>query len=554
MAGSGTAPQEELPPEFLFSNLILYNPFTCSWEHTSFTVGKGIVLEMGVTGGGRECDLGGALVIPGLIDAHVHIESSLLAPTEFGRLVLSHGITTVVADPHEIANVLGVAGIAYMLEEEKRTPLDIFFMLPSCVPASPDDAGGAVITAEDLSLFLNEGKVLGLGEVMDVESVLSGDQEVQKKLRLTSLIDGHAPLLRGRDLDRYLRAGIESDHECTQREEAWEKVRKGMFIMIREGSTERNLRDLLPLVTPCSLSRWSFATDDRHADMLAREGSIDDCIRKALQEGMDLELALRMATLSPCDRFQLRDRGALAPGKVADFCILRKDEPFLVSRVFKGGREVSHLPFRKPTPVPHLFQGTIPEERELRITGAGKARIIRLVEGQILTRGEILPVDGKGIPDRERDILKVVVCSRYRPGHFAVGLVQGFGLREGALATSVAHDSHNLVAVGTDDSSLRKALKAVLSRNGGMAAVRDDKVFLLPLECAGLMSGERYERVVEKLRLLEVQTHRMGCLTQPFMYLSFLTLTVVPELRLTEAGLFDVAARTRVSLFLIHQE
>jgi adenine deaminase len=555
MAGSARVRRNPKPhPELLFSNCELFDPCTCSWNHTSFTVSEGRIRHLGITRGSREQDLGGARVIPGLIDAHVHVESSLLCPAEFGRLVLSHGITTVIADPHEIANVLGIPGILYMMEEEKNTPLDIFFMLPSCVPASADDWGGAVLRAEDLAPLLGHEKVLGLGEVMDVGAVLAEDPEMRKKLHLTRLIDGHAPGLRGGDLDRYLEAGIESDHECTELEEGREKLKKGMYLMIRQGSTEKNLRDLIPLAAPCALPRLSFATDDRHADTLLREGSIDDCIRRALAEGTELEMALRMATLSPCDRFMLRDRGMITPGKIADFCVLARQDEFQIAKTFKRGREVTHLSYRKPAVIRHIFQTSPPEEGALRITGSGNARVIGLQEGQILTRMEVREVRGDSVPDTEQDILPLLVCSRYRPGRFGLGLVHGFGLQEGALASSVAHDAHNVVAVGADERSLREAVRAVISRDGAMVVARGDDMRALPLDCAGLMSSAPCGQVVEELDLLEDRIQRMGGIAQAFMYLSFLTLSVVPELRLTENGLYDVATRSRVPLFVAERQ
>jgi adenine deaminase len=548
----GTARSRQTPgavPDLLFFNLELYNPCTVSWERTAFSVNKGRINHLGGRPGSRGVDLRGSRVIPGLIDAHVHVESSLLCPVEFGRLVLSHGVTTVVADPHEIANVLGVEGIRYMMAEEKKTPLDIFFMLPSCVPASADDLGGARISAEDLAPLLRRNKALGLGEVMDVGAVLSGDAEMRKKLRLTRLIDGHAPGLRGRDLDRYLGAGIQSDHECTELGEAREKLEKGMFIMIREGSTEKNLHELIPLASPFTLPRLSFATDDRHADTLAREGSVDDCIRQAVSEGVEIETALRMATLSPCERFGLLDRGMITPGKIADFCVLEKDDRFRIARTFKRGREVTRLSYQEPVVVRHPFQSRIPDEAALRFKGKGTARVIRLQRGQILTRADRVSVEGDRLPDPEQDLLTLLVCSRYRPGRYGVGLVRGFGLQEGALASSVAHDAHNVVAVGADHPSLLKAAEAVISRNGGMAVVSREDIDILPLECAGLMSSAPFEHVVENLGRLEDRVRQMGGIEQAFMYLSFLTLTVIPELRLTEQGLFDVTSRRKVPLF-----
>jgi adenine deaminase len=542
--------QPNTEPDLFFFHADLYNPCTCSWDLTSFGVSGGRIRDLGTGQNSNGIDLEGARVIPGLIDAHVHVESSLLCPTEFGRLVLSHGTTTVIADPHEIANVLGIRGIQYMLVQEKDTPLDIFFMLPSSVPASPEDLGGARITAEDLAPLLQQDKVLGLGEVMDVGAVLSGDSEMMKKLQLSHLIDGHAPGLRGVDLDRYLVAGIQSDHECTDLAEAQEKLQKGMYILIREGSAAQNLDTLIPLATPCTLPRLCFATDDRDADTLVQKGSIDDCIRKALSDGAEIEEVLRMATLSPCERFGLWDRGMIAPGKLADFCILDRKHPFRIRRTFKRGREVSHLTYREPAVVRHTFHSQVPDEKAYQITGKGIARVIGLQKGQISTRMDQVAVDGNSLPDAEHDILTLLVCSRYRPGRYGVGLVHGFGLQEGALATSVAHDAHNVVAVGADHHSLRRAVEDVVSHNGGMAVVSAENGWFLPLDCAGLMSSHPFEQVAEKFHAMEDQILHMGGIKQAFMYLSFLTLTVVPELRLTEQGLYDVASRSRVPLFI----
>lgn len=536
-------------PDTLFHNLELFNPFTCSWEDTSFTVKDGYVVGMDGAHTSSRVDLGGARVVPGLIDAHVHIESSLLTPSEFGRLVLKHGTTTVIADPHEIANILGREGIRYLHAQAQETPLDVLFLLPSCVPASEFDCGGAVLSANDLFSLQSEIPFLGLGEVMDVVGVLAGKDEVIQKLGLSSIIDGHAPLLRGLALDRYIAAGVQSDHECTGAEEAQEKLRKGMFIMVREGSTERNLAALIGCVTPCSISRWSFATDDRHATMLAEHGHIDDCIRKAVEFGLEEELALRMATLSPCDRFHLTDRGAIAPGRCADFCVLSSTHQFHVDRVFKKGKDVTNLPYTQPAILPHRLRSSIPHARDIEIHGTGGGRVIGLCEHQIITRSMHCEIEGARVPDIRDDILKVVVCSRYTPGRIGVGLVHGFGITHGAIATSVAHDSHNLVAVGTGDDDLRRALGCVIQMGGGMVALRGGESTTLPLECAGLMSAARYEDVVDRLIHLERYTLDMGAIKHPFMYLSFLTLTVIPHLRITDQGLFDVDAGKLVPLF-----
>ncbi|MDD4252901.1 MAG: adenine deaminase [Methanoculleus horonobensis] len=514
-----------------------------------FAVKDGRVVGFGEYRGTREYDLSGTCVVPGLIDAHVHIESSLLAPAEYARLVLAHGTTTVIADPHEIANVCGAPGIDYMLAEGARTPLDILVMLPSCVPATPFDAGGAVLTAADLARFRGREGVVGLAEVMNVPGVLFGDEDLRTKMDLFEVVDGHAPFLSGMDLNAYIYAGVQSDHECTTLSEAREKLLRGMYIMIREGSTERNLRDLLPLVDACTAPRCCFATDDRHADMLAGEGHIDDCVRIAVAGGLEVEQALRMATLSAAGRFGLHDRGALAPGRLADFCVVDDPDRFAVIRTFKRGVEVIDAGYLPPACLAAPMHARVPEPPDIRITGRGEARVIGIVPGQITTRDMRCPVDAAGIPDLGRDILKAVVTDRYRGSGSGVGLVHGFGLKEGAIAGSVSHDSHNIVAVGAGDADIVRAVAEVVRLGGGLAVVSGDDITALPLECAGLMSALPYGEVVQRLAALEEHARRLGAIENPFMYLSFLALTVVPEVRVTERGVFDVGAFTDVPLF-----
>ncbi len=537
------------PADSVYTNCEIFNPFACEWEHVSLAVKDGLVVGIGDYTGRREIDCGGGRIVPGLIDAHVHIESSLLTPAEYARLVLRHGTTTVVADPHEIANVCGAAGIDYILAESRATPLDILLMLPSCVPATPMDMGGAVLTADDLRPFVGRDGVVGLAEMMNVPGVLAGDEDVARKLDLFRVVDGHAPLLSGKDLNAYVYAGIDSDHECTQFSEAREKLLRGMYIMMREGSTERNLRELVPLVDACTAPRCCFATDDRHADMLLSAGHIDDCIRKAVSFGCEPELALRMATLSAAERFGLHDRGALAPGRIADFCILDDSETFRVARTFKRGIEVVDPGYRPPAAVRRPPVVRIPGPDDLAIAGEGIARVVGLVPGQIVTEDLRFAVAGASLPDTGRDILKVVVTDRYRGGGSGVGLVHGFGLRTGALASSVSHDSHNIVAVGADDDATIRAIGEVVRLGGGMAVVSDEAVTSLPLDCAGLMSTLPYEEVARRLADLEERARSLGAVANPFMYLSFLALTVIPHLRVTERGVFDVDAFADVPLF-----
>ncbi len=538
------------PAEQVFRNAELFNPFTCGWERTDIAVSRGLVVGLGRYNGRREEDLGGARVVPGLIDAHTHIESSLLVPSEYARAVSVHGTTTVIADPHEIANVLGAEGISYMLSAREGLPVDIFFMLPSCVPATPLDPSGAVLKAEDLASFIGREGVLGLGEVMNVPGTLGGDPDLNRKISLFPIVDGHCPGLTGNDLNAYLAAGPQSDHESTAAAEAAEKLSRGMYLYLREGSTERNINALAPVVTPCTAPRCSFATDDRHADMLQTEGHIDDCIRKAVESGLEPELAIRIATLSASDRFGLFDRGAVAPGRIADFCVLRKGKGFVVERVVKRGVPIAEIvPGHRPPCPSARFAQKQPALRALSVEGEGEALVIGLVRDEIVTESLRFSFSAKDIPDLDRDILKLAVFSRYREGEHACGYVHGFGLQNGAIAGSVSHDSHNIIAVGTGDRDILRAVTLVIEQNGAMVAVHNQNEIVLGLECAGLMSTRPYENVLADLGRIGEILEEIGGIQNPFMYLSFLALPVIPALRLTSRGLFDVSSFSYVPVF-----
>jgi adenine deaminase len=538
------------PADIICKNAKIFNPFTCSWEEGTLAISNGTVLGIGDYAGKTVYDFSGQYLIPGLIDAHVHIESSLLTPREYARLVALHGTTTVVADPHEIANVAGTAGLEFMLAEREGAAADIQILLPSCVPATPTETGGATLDATDLHPFIGRDGVLGLGEMMNVPGVLAGDPGIGEKLALSPFRDGHAPLLSGKDLNAYILAGLQSDHECTTFSEAQEKLKRGMYIFIREGSTERNIADLIPLVTPATVSRCCFATDDCHADLLMESGHIDRCIRKAIGCGLSPELATSMATLSPAERFGLSDRGALVPGRRADFCVIDDPGRFQVKKVFFRGVEVMvSKPAGSGVP-PESFHCTTPSAQSIRITGSGTARVIGLVRHQIMTEQLECAVDAQAVPDRGRDILKVVVVNRYRPGSCGVGLVHGFGFLAGAIATSVSHDAHNIVAAGTGDSEILWAIDEVIKARGAMVAVKGNTRTILPLDCGGLMSTLPYPQVAARLADLHRTTALMGGIADPFMYLSFLALTVVPCLRITDRGLFDVTKFRDVPLFI----
>lgn len=536
-----------IPADLVLRNAKIFNPFTCSWDAGDLAIKDGIVLGTGDYSGSVEEDLEGKYIVPSLIDAHVHIESSLLTPKEYARLVARHGTSTVIADPHEIANVAGREGLEYMLAERKGAAIDIQYMLPSCVPATPLDVGGAELGCRDLSRFTGREGILGLGEMMNFPGVLAGDLEVLAKIDLCPIRDGHAPFLTGKDLNAYILAGLQSDHECTTRAEAEEKLKKGMYLYIREGSTERNIEKLAPLVTPLTVSRCCFATDDCHADLLMNDGHIDRCIRRAVASGIPVELALRMATLSAAERFGLYDRGALAPGRKADFCVVSDPEKFVVERAFIGGREFSGFTPAPAKTLPVSFQCTVPSAADIRIDGKGTARVIGLVPHQIVT--ESLRRKWNGASRSDDDILKVVVCNRYGRGTRGVGLVHGFNFRDGAIASSIAHDAHNIVAVGTSDEAIIRVIAEVVKMQGGMSAVSGKETVSLPLDCGGLMSTLPYEEVAERLLSIHSITKKIGGIEDPFMYLSFLSLTVIPALRITDRGVFDCGEFKDVPLF-----
>ncbi|UCG44513.1 MAG: adenine deaminase [candidate division WOR-3 bacterium] len=516
----------------------------------------------------RTLDVAGQFVAPGFIDGHVHIESSLLPVREFVRLVLVRGTTAVVADPHEIANVLGARGVRYMLKASAGMPVDVFLMAPSCVPATDTESSGAKVTEADIIRLLGHERVLGLGEVMNYPGLAFGDGRVLGKVLAAQeagrIVDGHAPGLGGPMLQAYAAAGVGSDHECVGRSEALDKLRAGMRLMVREGSAARNLTSLLPLVNDFNRRRCCFVTDDRHPEDLLRAGHLDDILRHAVRQGMDPVAAIQMVTLNPAEYFGLRGRGAVAPGWRADLVVLSDLQRFRARWVFKSGEPVvksGEVVARLPKLKDKAVTGTVKPGRLTLGCFAIKAeadlcRVIRVVPDQIVTEQKVVPPTvekGHVVADPGRDLLKLAVVERHRAtGRIGLGLVSGFGLKQGALATTVAHDSHNMIVVGADDKDMLKAAQELKKAGGGYVAVaRGQVAAMLRLPIAGLMSEQSAEKVVPELRKL---IHKAGVwgsrLHNPFIALSFLALPVIPELKLTDRGLFDVSQFKHVELFV----
>ncbi len=549
------AARGEVPAHLVLAGGRMADVFTGEWRQTDVALFDGVIVGLGEYAGPR-LDVAGCYVLPGFIDGHLHLESSLLTPRELARALLPLGTTAVVVDPHEIANVWGAQGLEYLLAATEGLPLDFFFTLPPCVPASPLETSGARLEAADLAPYRQHPRVLGLAEVMNFPGVVGGDAGLLEKIALfpQGPVDGHAPLLSGQALNAYRLAGIGSDHECTRLEEAWEKLTLGFYLMLREGSLAKNLADLAPAVTPASLRRTMLVTDDCHPGDLLTRGHLNSLMQQAVGLGLDPLAAVTMATLNPAEYFRLRDRGAVAPGCRADLVVVADLRDFRIDKVLKDGRllvdggrlleepagpevavPVSGLRFHPPG----LEAFSPPAQGEV-------VKVIGLLPGQLLTEKRLLATparEGRLVTDLDRDLLKLAVLERHRAtGNLGLGLVQGFGLKRGALASSVAHDSHNIVLVGADEADMLAAVEHLARLGGGLAAVADGRVLAdLPLPIAGLLSPAPLEEVARAYARLQTAYRALGgALPDPFMALSFLALPVIPVLKLTDLGLVDV--------------
>jgi adenine deaminase len=548
----------QAPADLLLKHARIINVFTGEVEKGNVALSGGRIAGVGEYYKAKEViDLDGQYLSPAFINGHTHIESSLLDIDRYASVVIPHGTLGVISDLHEIANVLGISGIRYILDRARRLSFDFFLMAPSCVPSSHLESSGARLEAGDIKKLLRLKKCLGLGEVMNYPGIIEGNQDILAKITIASkkLIDGHAPSLRGEKLNAYLSAGIYSDHESTGLAEAKEKLSRGMFIMIREGSSEKNLETILPLVNDYNERRFFFVVDDRNPMDLVEDGDIDAVVRHSIAIGLSSIKAIQMATINPAEYFGLRKMGAIAPGYQANLIVISDLINVTIDKVFykarltaEHGMMITNFGQAKNDIPPSMNIRPFPIEA-LRLKAKGESMpVIEIIPGQIVTRKVIEKVktdDGMVISDTENDLLKLVVVERHHStGNIGLGMVRGFNLKKGALVSSIAHDAHNIIAVGTNDADIYQGIKEVERIGGGLAVVADGKIEAsLALSVAGLLSREPAKEVAKKYTRLERVASIFGStLTSPFSTLSFLALPVIPEIRLTDLGLVDVNA------------
>jgi adenine deaminase len=555
----------EQPAELLFKNARLVNVLSGEIHPANVAVDDGRVIGIGDYRARRVIDLRGSYLAPSLIDGHFHVESSMLTVPEFARAVVPHGTGAAVIDPHEYANVLGLDGIRYVLESSKKLPLDFFIMLPSCVPATPLETAGARITADDLRLMIGDDRIAGVGEMMNFPGVFLGAKSELAKIDAGKgkCVDGHAPGLRGKNLNAYVLAGVRSDHESVEVEEAKEKLRLGMHILLREGSTERNLAHLLPLINSHNAQNCSFATDDKLAGDLVHEGHIDHSVRKAIRLGLSPISALQIATINTARHYNLLNLGAIAPRFWADFIVFDDLKKFSIRQVYKkgvlvaeDGRFLGRTPAKTGSPRGTMNLRYQPGNFSVLAGGGKKIKVIEIVPQQIVTKTVIVTPkveDGELVADTGRDILKLVVVERHRAtGNVGVGFVRGFKLKRGAIGSTVAHDAHNVVVAGTNDVDILCAIQQLERMQGGQVAVANGKIKAeLPLPIAGLVSDRPLKEVMKRIDDLNAAARSLGCdLDAPFMTLSFLSLSPIPSLKLTDQGLIDAVKMQRTELWV----
>ena len=538
-------------PTLVLKNANVVNVFTNEIIHADVAIYQKTIIGIGRYSAPREIDLNGKYLCPGFVDAHVHIESSMVTPGVFAQAVLPHGTTAVVADPHEIANVCGQKGIRFMLSDSKNSMLNVFFMLPSCVPATRFEHNGYTLDTKDYIPFLRSNRVLGLGEVMDYPAVIQGDESMLKKLLMfqNRPIDGHAPLLTGRDLAAYCAGGPFSDHECTSFEEILEKMRAGLRILLRVGSAANDMQDILKQIAQSRLltENMMFCTDDKHIEDIQRSGHINAIAKMAVAAGIDPVAAVKMATINPCRAYGIPRRGAIAPGYIADLAVFYDLKEFRAAAVYAAGRDINEAKAPAPVIIPKGIKDSVHtaplSDRPFALKIKDKMPVIEMPPGQLLTKltFETVPSeDGYFKPGA--GYVKLAVIERHHAlGSIGIGILKNFGLKNGAIASTVAHDSHNLIAAGIDDHDMLLAVRALQECGGGYAAVSRGKVIaLLELPVAGLMSNASIWQTLRKQKELLRAAYSLGLTSDPFIPLSFLALPVIPEVRVTDMGVFDV--------------
>ncbi len=551
--------------ELLFKNARVVNVFSGEIHKTNVAVEDGRVIGFGDYKAKKVIDLKGAYLAPSLIDGHFHVESSMLTAPEFARAVVPHGTGAVVIDPHEYANVLGLDGIRYVLESTKNLAVDFFIMLPSCVPATHLETAGAKLTADDLKLMIHDERIAGVAELMNFPGVFLGFKSELAKIEAGKgkAIDGHAPGLRGKNLNAYALAGVRSDHESVEVEEAQEKLRLGMHILLREGSTERNLEHLLSLINAHNSQNCSFATDDKLAGDLVNEGHIDHAVRVAIKGGVPPITAIQIATINTARHYRLNNLGAIAPRYWADFIVFDDLKKFSVRQVYKkgvlvaeNGKFLAKNPAKVLLPRSTINLSYKPANLAVKPNGSKKIKVIEIIPNQIVTKTAIVAPKisgGEIVADPSRDVLKMVVVERHRAtGNVGVGFVRGFKLKRGAIASTVAHDAHNVIVAGTNDADILFAIQELERMQGGQVAVVDGKVkAALPLPIAGLVTDQPLAKAMKLIDDLNAAAHALGCdLAAPFMTLSFLALSPIPSLKLTDQGLIDATVLRKTSLFV----
>jgi len=546
-----------IPAELVLKNGHIINVFDGLIEEADVAIEDGIIVGIGEYSGVKEIDVKHQFIAPGFIDGHVHIESSMLTPPQFAKIIMPWGTTSIIADPHEIANVSGIPGIKYMMESSKTVPLEVFIMIPSCVPVTPFETSGGVISARDIESLKNVDHVLGLGEVMDYPGVLAGETSILDKIAImkSKTIDGHAPEVTGKALNAYASMGIRTDHECASVEELKERVKRGMYVHLREGSATRNVRELLKGITPNNYSRLLFCTDDKHSEDIRIEGHINFNVNLAIEYGISPIVAIQMATINTATCYGIKHLGAIAPSYQADLVVFSDLTKIKPSLVFKKGVLVAKnskaLFEAKPYQDGDITDSVKVLKRngmfDLPLTNT-KVKVIGLIENNVTTTKQIETVSvehGTYVQEDGTDLLKVAVVERHKKsGNVGVGLVKGYGLKGGAVAMTIAHDSHNLIVVGDSDADMERAVDEIIKISGGIVLVSKGEVLeSLPLEVGGIMTTKDAKFVEAKLNHMEKVMRRMGLnekIDDPFLSLGFLSLTVIPELKLTDQGLFDV--------------